>query len=60
VLYVGGNWDNGSNAGLFYFNGDNGSSGSNSNIGARHLFLLHILRRVSHTTWWKFSQQDAA
>lgn len=60
VLYVGGNWDNGSNAGLFYFNGNNSSSNSNSNIGARHLFLLHILRRVSHTTWWKFSQQDAA
>lgn len=60
VLYVGGNWDNGSNAGLFYFNGNNSSSNSNSNIGARHLFSPHFLRRVSLTTRWKFSQQDAA
>lgn len=37
VLYVGGNWNNGSNAGLFYFNANNDSSNSNSNIGARLL-----------------------
>ncbi len=60
MLYVGGNWDNGSNAGLFYFNGNNSSSNSNSNIGARHLFFFFFLRRVSNTIWWKFSQQDAA
>lgn len=50
VLCVGGRWDGGSYAGLFYFNGSDGSSSSYSSIGARHLFLLHILRRVSRTT----------
>ena len=37
VLCVGGNWNNGSNAGLWYFNGNNDSSNSNSNIGLRNL-----------------------
>lgn len=37
VLYVGGNWNNGTNAGLLYFNADNTSSNSNSNISARLL-----------------------
>ena len=37
VLYVGGNWNNSSNAGLWYFNGNNDSSNSNSNIGLRNL-----------------------
>lgn len=37
VLYVGGNWSNRLNAGLFYFNANNTSSNSNSNIGARQL-----------------------
>ncbi len=39
VLYVGGNWGYGSRAGLFYFNGDYGSSGSASSIGSRLLFV---------------------
>lgn len=39
VLFVGGYWDYGSYAGLFYFNGDNSSSGSYSYIGARLLFV---------------------
>ena len=38
VLLVGGNWNNGGNAGLFYFNANNASSNSNSNVGARLLF----------------------
>ena len=37
VLNVGGNWNNTSNAGLFYFNGNNSSSNTNTNIGARLL-----------------------
>lgn len=37
VLYVGGNWNNGTNAGLLYFNANNASSDSNSNISARLL-----------------------
>ncbi len=37
VLHVGGNWNNGGNAGLFYFNANNTSSNTNSNVGARLL-----------------------
>jgi hypothetical protein len=37
VAYVGGNWSNDSNAGLFYLNANNGSSNYNSNIGSRLL-----------------------
>lgn len=39
VLNVGGNYDNGSNAGLFYFNANNASSNANANIGARLLVI---------------------
>lgn len=39
VLMVGGNYNNGSNAGLFYFNANNTSSNTNSNVGARPLVL---------------------
>lgn len=39
VLCVGGSWGNGSYAGLFYFDGDGGSSGSSGDIGARLLFV---------------------
>lgn len=35
VLIVGGNWNNGTNAGLWYWNGNNGASNANSNIGGR-------------------------
>lgn len=50
VLKVGGNWNNGSNAGLFYFNANNTSSNTNSNTGARLLvFSRPILHRLSHT-----------
>ena len=38
VLHVGGFCDDGGDAGLFYFNAVNTSSGSNSNVGARLLF----------------------
>lgn len=42
--HVGGNVNNGANAGLFYWNLNNASSNSNWNIGARLLILilLHI------------------
>lgn len=39
ALYVGGNWGYGSRVGLFYFNGDYGSSSSANSIGARLLFV---------------------
>ena len=38
VLFVGGSWSNGGNAGLFYFDADNTSSNTNSSVGARLLF----------------------
>nr|DAK85062.1 MAG TPA: hypothetical protein [Caudoviricetes sp.] len=33
--FVGGNWNNGTNAGLWNWNGNNGVSNANSNIGGR-------------------------
>ena len=52
VLMVGGNWNNGSSAGLFYFNANNSSSNSNGNIGARLLvFPMSSLRRLFRTAW---------
>ena len=38
VLLVGGNWNNGGNAGLFYFGASYPSSNSHSSVGARLLF----------------------
>ena len=38
VLFVGGNWNNGGNAGLFYFGAYSSSSGASSSVGARLLF----------------------
>ena len=37
VLLVGGNYSNNDNAGLWYWNLNNSSSNTNSNLGARHL-----------------------
>ena len=51
VLFVGGNWNNGGNAGLFYFNANNTSSNSNSNVGARLLVFLFDWRGLSLTAW---------
>lgn len=39
VLFVGGAWGDGSNAGLFFFDGGNRSSSSYSYVGARLLFV---------------------
>ena len=35
TFYCGGNWNNGSNAGVFYLNGNNARSNTNTNIGFR-------------------------
>ena len=51
VLRVGGNWNNGGNAGLFYFNANNSSSDTNSNVGARLLVFLFDWRGLSLTAW---------
>jgi len=37
-----GNWNNGSNAGVFYMNGNNSRSNSNTNIGFRSAFIPGI------------------
>ncbi|HBJ12452.1 MAG TPA: hypothetical protein DDY53_03900 [Clostridiales bacterium] len=44
---VGGNVDNGTNAGLFYWNLNNASSNANWNIGARLLILLNHYTSLS-------------
>ena len=53
--YVGGNFNNGLNDGLFYWNCRNGSSNSNWNIGARHLINkiknVIIIILASHFPW---------
>ena len=51
VLHVGGYWRNGGNAGLFYFNANNSSSDTNSNVGARLLVFLFDWRGLSLTAW---------
>ena len=41
-VYRGGNWNNGVNAGVFYLNGNNSRSNSNTNIGFRSAFIPEI------------------
>lgn len=43
-LYVGGNYNNGDNAGLFYLNGNNAPSNTNTNLGSRLLIPYPRLR----------------
>jgi len=49
--YVGGNWSNGANAGLWYVNCNNSASNSNSNIGARLASDLLTARNRTPTGW---------
>lgn len=44
---VGGNWNNGSNAGLFYWNLNNTSSNTNVNIGGRLLIYCNFYSTLS-------------
>ena len=39
-MYRGGNWNNGTNAGVFYLNGNNSRSNVNTNIGFRSALAL--------------------
>ena len=41
-MYRGGNWNNGANAGVFYLNGNNSRSNSNTNIGFRSALALFV------------------
>jgi hypothetical protein len=51
VLHVGGNWNNGGNAGLFYFYAYYSSSVTYSSVGARLLVSLFDWRGLSLTAW---------
>ena len=42
LAYRGGNWNNTSNAGVFYANGNNSRSNSNTNIGFRSALPPHV------------------
>lgn len=46
VLYVGGNWSNGANAGLSYWNSNNDLSNSNTNIGSRLAYQPSLSERT--------------
>ena len=45
-MYRGGNWNNGASAGVFYLNGNNTPSNTNSNLGSRLLIPYPKLRVV--------------
>ena len=51
VLRVGGDWDYGGNAGLFYFDANYSSSDAYSYVGARLLVFLFDWRGLSLTAW---------
>ena len=60
VAHVGGNWNNGGNAGPWYWNLNNTSSNANVNIGARlfisiKYFILHL---IFHAAWQKLSRKE--
>lgn len=42
-MYRGGNWNNGVNAGVFYLNGNNARSNSNTNIGFRPALASFVI-----------------
>lgn len=48
-MYRGGNWNNGTNAGVFYLNGNNSRSNVNTNIGFRSALALfaYVLRATA-------------
>ena len=50
VAHVGGNFNNGSNAGLWYWNCNNSSVTSNLNCGARLLILIITVHIIFHST----------
>jgi len=50
VARVGGNMNNGTNDGLWYWNLNNDSSNTNWNIGARLLICIFSLHTIFHST----------
>lgn len=47
-VYRGGNWNNGTNAGVFYLNGNNSRTNSNTNIGFRSALALFVSLPAGH------------
>lgn len=58
VLNVGGNWNNGSNAGVRYWNGNNDASNSNSNIGGRILIENIYVAHTILASWQKTLRKE--
>lgn len=46
AVYRGGNWNNGTDSGVFYANANNDRSNSNSNIGGRSALALNAKPRT--------------
>lgn len=62
VAHVGGNWNNGSNAGPWNWNLNNSSSNANVNIGGR-LFISkprikYLLHSIFHAPWQKSGRKE--
>ena len=51
LLLLGGNFNNGTNDGVFYFNCNNAFSNSNLNYGAHLLIFIKLLHNVLPTAW---------
>jgi len=63
-LNVGGNWNNGSNAGVAYANGNNSFDNSNTNIGARLAYLSQTVSEsitlgMDLASWQKNTTNDS-
>lgn len=64
VLIVGGNWNNGANAGLSAWNSNNDLSNSNSNIGARLAYpsdrkeIINITLGKDLAAWQKITEEQ--
>nr|DAO90655.1 MAG TPA: hypothetical protein [Caudoviricetes sp.] len=58
-MNVGGNWNNTTNAGLWYWNGNNSASNANSNVGGRICCMVSLLRDcISPTTRSKIADKE--
>jgi len=60
LAHFGGNWNNGANAGLSYWNLNNSSSNANVNIGRQTLIrnFQNYLHPIFLTPWWKFRREE--
>jgi len=61
LAFVGGNWNDGVNAGPFYWNLNNSLGNSNVNIGARHSMKSYknVLAPQFLSTCWKMTNKGA-